>query len=191
MPKKAGQVLYDKDIREPLFEYFEKQYYKVRIMEEIELKSCRADAVMVLPDKLVGIEIKSDADNYSRLGGQIKGYNKFCDLNYVVIGSSHTKGIHNHVPEWWGIISVEQIGDEIKLSLIREAKNNPDVKLEFKLKLLWRSELAHIQKRLGMPKYAGKGKDFVRKKMIERASASVLHQEISEELFERNYTVYK
>lgn len=102
-------MLYDKDIREPLFRHFEERYSKVRIIEEMTMINCRADAMMVLPDKLVGIEIKSDADNYSRLARQIKTYDSVCDLNYVVVGSSHANHILSHVPEWWGVISVEQL----------------------------------------------------------------------------------
>ena len=55
-------MLLDKDIREPLFEFLEERYGKVRILEEKTVGSSRADVVMVIPDKIVGIEIKSDAD---------------------------------------------------------------------------------------------------------------------------------
>ena len=60
-------MLYDKDIREPLFEFLEERYGKVRILEEKQMGRSRADAVMVMEDALVGIEIKSDADTYARL----------------------------------------------------------------------------------------------------------------------------
>ncbi len=75
-------------------------------------------------------------------------------------------------------------------SLIREPQSNPNVELEAQLTLLWRSELAHIQKRSGMPKYAGKGKEFVRKKLLENHFESHLRQQICEELFERDYTIF-
>ena len=181
-------MLYDKDIREPLFRHFEERYSKVRIIEEMTMINCRADAMMVLPDKLVGIEIKSDADNYSRLAKQIKVYDRVCDLNYVVIGSSHANHILSHVPEWWGVISVEQLETGIDFYLIREPQSNPKVELETKLELLWRSELAHIQQLSGIPKYRGKNKNFIRKKILEKIPKSIIQKLISDELFERDYT---
>ena len=53
-------MLYDKDIREPLFEFLEESYGKIRILEEQVMGQSRADIVMVVPDALYGIEIKSD-----------------------------------------------------------------------------------------------------------------------------------
>lgn len=57
-------MLYDKDIREPLFDFLEERYGKIRILEEKQMGKSRADIVMVLPNTIAGIEIKSDADTY-------------------------------------------------------------------------------------------------------------------------------
>ena len=57
-------MLLDKDIREPLFDFLEERYGKVRILEEKTVGNSRADVVMVIPDKIVGIEIKSDAHTH-------------------------------------------------------------------------------------------------------------------------------
>lgn len=70
-------MLKDKDIREPLFDFLEEQYGKVRIIEEKAMGKSRADVVMVLEEELVGIEIKSDADTYARLSRQVKDYDRF------------------------------------------------------------------------------------------------------------------
>mgnify|MGYP000062467758 CR=1 FL=1 len=82
-------MLYDKDIREPLFDFLEEMYGKIRILEEKQIGKSRADIVMVLPDLVAGIEIKSDADTYARLKRQVKDYDQFYDRNYVAAGSSH------------------------------------------------------------------------------------------------------
>lgn len=79
-------MLHDADIREPLFDYLEDSYGKIRILEEVEIARSRADVIMVTDDSLVGLEIKSDADTYVRLERQIKDYNLFFDYNYVVVG---------------------------------------------------------------------------------------------------------
>ena len=65
-------MLYDKDLREPLFDYLEDYFGKIRILEEKQVGKSRADIVMVMEKALVGIETKSDADTYARLAGQVK-----------------------------------------------------------------------------------------------------------------------
>ena len=82
-------TLYDRDIREPLFDFLEEIYGKVRILEEKRTGSARADVVMITPKLLYGIEIKSDADTYARLAKQVKNYDWYYDRNIVVVGSTH------------------------------------------------------------------------------------------------------
>lgn len=180
-------MLYDKDIREPLFEFLEEKYGKIRIIEEKQMGKSRADIMMVLPEALVGIEIKSDADTYARLERQIKDYNRFFDYNYVVVGSKHAKHIKEHVPEWWGIISVELIEETVDFYVIREATVNKKCNRKKKLGLLWRPELAHIQEINGMPKYKEKSKAFVIDKILTKIPEELLREQISQELFERDY----
>jgi len=98
-------VLLDADIREPLFSYLELYYGKVRFLEEKVTGKARADVVMVLPNKVCGIEIKSDADSYTRLAAQVKNYDRYYDENYLVVGSTHALHAAEHVPAYWGIIS--------------------------------------------------------------------------------------
>ena len=62
----------DKDIREPLFDFLEENFGKTRIIEEKNIGDSRADVIMVTENGLYGIEIKSDADTYARLSGQVK-----------------------------------------------------------------------------------------------------------------------
>lgn len=181
-------MLYDKDIREPLFDYLEERYGKVRMIEEKQMGRSRADIVMVLPGELAGIEIKSDADTYARLERQVKDYDRFFDRNYVAAGSTHAMHIGEHVPEYWGIISVEWLDERVDFYMIREAGRNPKVEMNQKIRILWRPELAHIQEICGMARYEGKSKDFVRNKIVERVPEEILNGLISEELFERDYT---
>ena len=47
----------------------------------------RTDMVIVLPDALYGIEIKSDADSYARLDRQVKDYNLYYDYDLAVVGT--------------------------------------------------------------------------------------------------------
>ena len=185
--------LHDRDIREPLFGFLEETYGKVRILEEKTMGRSRADVVMVTEDALYGIEIKSDADTYVRLAGQVKDYDRYYDRNFVVIGTSHAAHIHEHVPDYWGIITVEEVDGAADFYIFRKPADNPKVGWKKKLELLWRTELAEIQERNAMPKYKDKSKDFVAGKIIERLedgkiSEDVLKRQVSGILFERDYT---
>lgn len=181
-------MLYDKDIREPLFDFLEGCFGKVRILEEKRMGKSRADLVMVLPDQIAGIEIKSDADTYARLKRQVKDYDQFYDRNYVVAGSSHALHIEEHVPSWWGIVTVEQVDGAADFYVLREAKPNPELKLKKKLSILWRPELVRIQEINGLPGYKEKSKDFVIGKIAEKVPEDTLAGQISDLLFERDYT---
>ena len=181
-------MLYDKDIREPLFDFLEERYGKTRIIEEKQVGRSRADVVMVRPGSLSGIEIKSDADTYARLERQVQDYDRYFDYNYVAAGSSHGNHVKEHVPSWWGIITVEQDQDQVDFYVLREALPNPNRLLRAKLSLLWRPELAHIQKINQLPKYREKSKLFVMEKILAKVSEDLLHQQISQELVERDYT---
>lgn len=183
-------MLYDKDIREPLFDFLEERYGKIRIIEEKQMGRSRADVVMVMPLAVCGIEIKSDADTYARLNRQVKDYDHYFDYNYIVAGTRHAVHVKEHVPEWWGIITVEIEGGEVDFYVLREAQVNPKMDWKKKLSLLWRSELAHIQKQNQMPKYRQKSKAFVVNKILLKVPENELSAQYCEELFERDYNVY-
>lgn len=180
-------MIYDKDIREPLFDYLEETYGKTRIFEEKNMGNSRADIVMLTDHAIYGIEIKSDADTYARLNRQVKDYNQFFDYNYVVVGSTHGAHIKEHVPEFWGIITVEEIDGELDFYCLRLPKENPNRKWEKKLSLLWRPELVELQEKTNMPKYAGKSKAFVVEKIIEKVSEEERNTLFCQILFERDY----
>lgn len=184
-----SQVLYDRDIREPLFDFLEGEYGKIRILEEKRTGSARADVVMITPDHLYGIEIKSDADTYARLEKQVKYYDWYYDRNIIVAGSSHAVHVKEHVPEWWGIITVEP--DEcgrIDFYVLRKADYNPKVKEKRKITILWRTELNHLLEKNSLPKYKEKSKLFVQNKLLEKVPEEILWKQAYEELFERDYT---
>ena len=182
------EILYDKDIREPLFVFLEETYGKTRIFEEKRTGSARADAVMVTPEILYGIEIKSDADTYARLGKQVKNYDWYYDRNILVAGTSHAAHVKEHVPEWWGIITVEpDENGEADFYVLREAGANPKVRDRRKITILWRTELNRLLEKNGLPRYKEKSKFFVQDKLIEKVPGGILWPQAYEELFERDY----
>lgn len=182
-------MLYDKDIREPLFDFLEETYGKIRILEEKRMGKSRADVVMVVPEAIYGIEIKSDADTYARLERQVKDYNLYYDYNYVAVGTSHALHVEEHIPKWWGIITVELVEGTVDFYILRKPDKNPKVNWKKKISILWRPELAHIQQLNELPKYKEKSKLFVTGKILEKVPEKTLQTQLCEELFERDYTV--
>lgn len=180
-------MLYDKDIREPLFEFLEASYGKIRLLEEQVMGQSRADVVMVAEDALYGIEIKSDADTYARLKRQVEDYDRYYDYNMIVVGTKHAAHVSEHVPDWWGIITVDE-EEKADFYLLREPKRNPQMDWQCKIEILWRPELAHIQEQNGMYAYKNKSKRFVADKIVETVPPELLAPQVSEELFERDYT---
>lgn len=181
-------IFYDKDIREPLFDFLEDTFGKVRILEEKKTGSARADVVMITEDCLYGIEIKSDADTYTRLAKQVRNYNWYYDRNLIVVGTSHAAHVTEHVPAWWGIITVEADENGVPdFYILRHTDINPKVKEKRKITILWRPELNHLLERNRLPKYKEKSKQFVQEKLLEKVPADILWKQVSEELFERDY----
>ena len=161
-------MIYDKDIREPLFDFLDETFGKNRILEEKIIGNSRADVVMVTPEAIYGIEIKSDADTYARLKSQVKDYDKYYDMNFVVVGTSHAAHIEEHVPAYWGIITVEEVDNNLDIYILRHPEPNPKVTWKRKLEMLWRPEIAVLQDIFSMPKYREKSKSFVLSKVLER-----------------------
>ena len=183
-----SEILYDKDIREPLFDFLDETYGKIRIIEEMNIGRVRSDIVMVTPKLIYGIEIKSDADTYTRLKKQVKNYDLYYDRNIIVVGSSHAMHVEEHVPDWWGIITVELDKDgKVDFYVLREPKDNPKVDRQRKITILWRPELANLLAINKLPKYKQKNKAFVQEKLLEKVPDEILWEQVYEELFQRDY----
>ena len=112
-PLQMEKHMLDKDIREPLFDFLEEFYGKIRIFEEKVTGISRTDALGVIDGQLIGFEIKSDSDTYTRLKRQTADYDLLCDVNYLVVGKSHRRQADQHIPAHWGIICVYE-EDEIE-----------------------------------------------------------------------------
>lgn len=176
------------DMKEDFFWYLDGAHEKIRVIEEKVIGKSRADVVAVLPNLLVGYELKSNTDTYTRLKTQVRDYDKYFDYNYLVVGQTHKKHAIEHVPEHWGAICIPNVGNEIEV--LREANFNKKSKLRWQLSLLWRSELLNIQIKNGLYKYEDKSKFFVIKYLIEKVEHDILKQQLCHELFERDYSQY-
>ena len=183
-------MLYDENIRDPLCCFFEIEYGKVRFLDEIPIGESRADMVMVTEKELIGIEIKSDADSYSRLPRQIPDYERYFDRNVIVIGSTHAKHITEHIPESWGIVVVNEEHGRIDFYELRKATASKKTKMKAQLELLWRSELMRIQMKNGLHKYSGRSRRFVHQYVLKSVREDQLKADLIDELYERDYTIF-
>ena len=147
---------------------------------------------MITDDALFGLEIKSDADTYARLSRQIEDYDMYYDMNYVVVGTSHAMHIREHVPDHWGVITVEIVDGRHDFYILRRPEKNPNVTFRKKLEFMWRPELVKIQQYHEMPAYKRSSKSFVIDKIATwteegKIEEDALQSEICELLFERDY----
>jgi hypothetical protein len=182
----------DYKIREALCNYMDYVYSdKFRIIDELVIGKARADIVIV-KDGLTGYEIKGDTDTYKRLPGQIKEYDIYFQKNYLVVGAVNIKTAVKHVPQYWGIMFFSEAENGlIQIETVREAEPSPKFNLKKQIGLLWRKELNHILKANNLSKCSGKNKAYIAKYLTGCVSQNTLQMQICEELFERDWTVYK
>jgi hypothetical protein len=151
----------DYGIREAICSYIECTHpEKYRIIDELVIGEARAD-IVVVTDELTGYEIKSDADSYTRLPGQITEYDRYFQRNYLVVGATHKMTASKHIPPYWGILCVSKIKKSIQIETIRETEQNPKYSQKTQLSLLWRKELKNILKANNLPKCSGKTKAYM------------------------------
>ena len=175
----------DKDIRELLFDYLDERYGRVRTIEEKIIGRSRADVLAIIDGAIIGMEIKSDSDSYTRLKSQVRSYDIYCNFNYVVVGESHIH-VEEHVPSYWGIIYV----NEENVIVERDASPNPKVDILRQLDLLWRNELLNIQMKEGLPKLMNTRRKDIYQRLIDTAGEPTIRADMTEQLMERDYTLW-
>ncbi len=191
MTREDRPILFDEDIRILLFDYLDLHYPKVRTFEEKTIGRSRSDVVALLPYAIVGMEIKSDADSYTRLATQVSDYDKYFDMNYIVIGGSHVRHAHEHIPEHWGILHVDQTEEEPIIREIRAAKANPKANLKTQFVFMWRRELHELLQQNKLPAYMGKSRKFIVDTLLSRVKNSKLKAQMCDLLFERDYSLFE
>lgn len=191
MPREDRPTLFDEDIRILLFDYLDLRYPKVRTFEEKVMGRSRSDVVALLPDAIVGIEIKSDADSYTRLATQVKDYDKFFDMNYIVVGGSHLKHVGEHIPKHWGILYVDQTEEEPIIREVRAAGRNPKAKLKTQFVFMWKRELWALLKLNKLPAYKQKSRKFIVDTLLAKVDERMLKFQMCDMLFERDYSIFE
>ena len=116
------------------------------VIDELGLAHARSRVdVAVINGSIHGYEIKSAKDSLDRLCTQIDVYRAALQKVTIVAASRHLRGVLAFVPNWCGIIEVEQ-GPRAGLYLnsIRSARMNPDLNPVIMAHLLWRPEVQNL-----------------------------------------------
>lgn len=135
-------------------------------------------------DTLVGVEIKSDKDTFTRLPRQASHYRANCDVTYVAVGERLLKKMHE-IPSDFGILLCYDGGDAIQVELVREPTHSTPP-LHALLSLLWRDELVHLLRLHDLYKGMSKARVY----QIKQALAPIgeeLRPQIKKLLFERDW----
>jgi hypothetical protein len=120
------------------------------VVEELGL--CQAEArvdVAVVNGRLEGWEIKTVADSLSRLPRQEQVYSRVFDRVWLVADAKHVPGAMELVPQWWGVLRIEEQSGACAFRQVRRSRLNPTVDLASLVRLLWREEVLAELEALG------------------------------------------
>lgn len=117
-----------------------------------ELGLCRGQVrvdVAVVNGHLHGYEIKSDRDGLRRLPGQVRVYGSVLDRATLVVGGRHLGQALELLPDWWGVLRVEQARRAPRLVTVRRGRNNPGRDPRALAELLWLDDAIQLLARHG------------------------------------------
>ena len=116
------------------------------LIEEFACNDARAD-IAVVNGILHCFEIKSDCDGLSRLSRQARSYNEIFDQITIVVGERHLDSVSQEVPQWWGITFAHWHKTRLRLTTLRDPKQNFRTLPMSASRLLWGSEATAILRR--------------------------------------------
>ena len=136
----------DKLVREKLIKTLLEQHDTLGVIQELEVARgrARADVVRLSGGDSHAYEIKSDLDTLRRLPRQIRHYNEVFSTVTLVVGVDHVVEALYLIPDWWGVIVAELDNTELRLSPIREVRQNSHTDYEAISDLLRKHELMKV-----------------------------------------------
>ncbi len=151
-----------------------------RVLEEFSVArgKARADVVAVNTRQIHAFEIKSDLDNLNRLPLQQKYYSTVFSTVTLVVGMEHIVEAIGMVPDWWGITVAVKSGKNVKLTQIREAKQNRNLCGESISHVLNKKEIIGILKQQDPSRnYSNLSKP----KLVNMAKSKIFDSEVARE----------
>lgn len=110
----------------------------------------RVDVAVVDARRLVGWEIKSEGDRLDRLPHQQAVYGRVFDRMWLAADARHIRRAVDVIPDWWGIVRVDERGGGCHLTQVRPSRVNRSVDLHALVELLWREEVLDELGQLGL-----------------------------------------
>ena len=172
------------EIKNILIAYLKATNREIRIYQEKSIGDAVCD-LMAVTDCLTGYEIKSDLDNYQRLGRQIKAYDLFFEQNYIVIGGRHLNTAARRLPDHWGIITIQS--DQVIVNRPARA-GNPNCASQ--LGVLWKLELTNLLTKTGLPLYTYKSKQYIINQIVDHLDKAEIKRHVTYELMHRDYAQF-
>lgn len=169
----------DSEIRQSLVEHFRaRKKSQAVLISEVDVRwsvPARLDLLLV-SDRIHGIEIKSDFDSLRRLPRQVAAYSAVTERCTVVVGERHTDAAREAVPDWWGVWIARAHGPSLpKVVQVRRGKANPSVDPLAVLTLLTRPQLTGALTKAGFSGLSAASVDELRALLVGSASlASVV-----------------
>lgn len=148
------------------------------VIDELGLAHARSRIdVAVINGCVHGYEIKSDRDTLDRLSAQIDVYRRTLQKLTIVAAPKHVPKVTMLVPEWCGVIAVEQgLRGGIDFHTVRNAAANPDLEPVMMAHLLWRDEVVDLLLGIG---FAPKELRRPRKHLYEMLCEAMTLREIT------------
>lgn len=104
------------------------------------LGATRVD-VAAINGHLTGCEIKGAQDRLTRLPHQVELYCQVLDYAVLVAEPKFAAKAAQHVPDWWGVWEVEEVGGSAQLRILRRGRRNRHTHPLSVAQLLWRDEV--------------------------------------------------
>lgn len=147
--------LRDKDIRSALREHLKSKFAcdpTTRILEEMGVSHWNGRIDMIAVNGHIhGYEIKSDLDTLDRLPNQAELFSKVFDTLTLVCTPKWLDDAQKIIPDWWGIVQAKPTKTgNIRFSVYRKPKKNPQLELRAMVELLWREEAIDVLESHGL-----------------------------------------
>jgi hypothetical protein len=108
--------------------------------------------IAVINGHFRGLEIKSDADNLSRLPSQVSADGEVVDRASLIVAPRHLQAAVGLLPPWWGIVLSERgVSGAVVFKRVREERANRSTNPMTLARLLWRPEVVEILRQRGHP----------------------------------------
>lgn len=139
-------VLNDVDIRPALISWLNKKnIHPISIFSELTIADGQARPdIVALYSFTHCFEIKGENDRIERVVKQASYYHTTFKKNTLITTQKHLAKALKILPEFWGIILVSSLRDQIIFKYIRKASYNTKYNVQMAAKILWKIELQSL-----------------------------------------------